>query len=150
MVGAATLLTAGATLATAPPVSLGSGPYQVALPEGGRGFVRVEILAPGTILVFTRNRREATRLIAPLRSPIPGASLSADEACGGESSGVRLGFGGSDEYCGDEVREHRWFDAHRLGWYFVELTSPDAAVRLWLTRGDGHRFEHIDDHAHHH
>ena len=75
--------------------------------------------------------------------------FTGDELCGAESSAVALGFAGSDEYCRDDVRDHRYFDAHRIGPHFIELSSREPAVRVWIARAEGHRFQHYDEHGHH-
>jgi hypothetical protein len=144
---AAITLQAGERLNAAPEVSVRGGPYDVAVPASGRGFVRLEIAEPATLLIFTRGVREAVRMIAPLRVGTD-LSLPVEEACGGESGGADLGFGGSDEYCRTEVQDHRYYDAFRVGTHFLELRATGGPVRLWLTSSEGHRFEHRDEHMH--
>ena len=148
MDGSASSVTAAGTLADAPEVFLRRGPYDVVLPADGRGFVRLEIAEPTTILVFALHPREAVRMIAPLRAISNGISPAAAEACGAESAGADLGFGGSDEYCREKVRDHRYYDAFRSGSHFLELRSRNGPVRVWLSEAVGHRFDHHDEHTH--
>lgn len=132
----------------APEIAIRGGPYDVVLPADGTGFVRLEIPSPTTILVFTRQPRAATRIFAPRRGPDARRPIAASDLCGAESAGANLGFGGSDEFCREDVRDHRYYDAFRPGVHFLELRSVAGVVRLWVTTADGHRFSHADEHSH--
>lgn len=128
-------------------------PYLIRLPASGVGFVRLRVTSGDTLLLHARERGVLRRIVEPFAfDSTNGAPLvvPADELCGDDGLWRTLGIGGSNEYCRERIRDHRYFNVTHDGDHFVELRgAPDAAVWVLVTTGRGHAFVHYDPHAHH-
>lgn len=128
-------------------------PHLVKLPASGEGFVRLRVRSGDTLLLHARERGVLRRIVEPFAfDSVGGAPLvvPADELCGDDGLWRTLGIGGSNEYCRERIRDHRYFNVTHDGDHFVELRgAANATVWIMVTTGRGHAFVHYDPHAHH-